>query len=139
VIDDETTDYGRFTPEHEPLGEDELYAVILALVRQDCGGGNSDTFDSWAIGAYERAILALADAGFVELDGQGRIGATLTETGRNFEAWMDAYDRRRRVAEARHRLATVRGLTPEGIARLYDITVADLAVEPPHLVSGLGK
>lgn len=131
MSDDETTDYGRFTPEHEPLGEDELYAVILALVRQDCGIANSDRFDSWAISAYERAILELADAGYVEIDGGGRITATITETGRNFEAWMDAYDRRKRVAEARHQLATVPGLTPEGIARVYGITVADLAAETP--------
>jgi hypothetical protein len=81
MSDDETTDYGRFTPEHEPLGEDELYATILALVRQDCGSANSDTFDSWAISAYERAILELADAGYVEIDGGGRITATITETG----------------------------------------------------------
>jgi len=49
---DETNEFGRYTPAHEPLGEDELYAVILALVQQDCGTKDADKLDSWAISAY---------------------------------------------------------------------------------------
>ena len=50
---------------------------------------------------------------------------------RKFEAWMEAYDRRKRIWEARHKLGTVPGLTPEGLAMLYDITVAELVAEMP--------
>jgi hypothetical protein len=109
MTDDETTGWGRFTPEHQPLGEDELYYLILRLVRQGCGTQDPDAFDSWAISAYEAAILELEAAGFVELQGSGRIYATLTETGRNFEAWMEGHEQRKRIAEARHHLATIPG------------------------------
>jgi len=63
---DETNDFGRYTPEHEPDAEDELYAVILALVEQGCGTKDHDKLDSGAISAYERAIETLVGAGFVE-------------------------------------------------------------------------
>jgi hypothetical protein len=46
----------RYTPEPEPDAEDELYAVILALVEQGCGTKDHDKLDSWATSAYERAI-----------------------------------------------------------------------------------
>ena len=46
--DDEATEYGRFSPEHEPIGEEELYAIIFDLVEQDCLTDNDD-LDSWAI------------------------------------------------------------------------------------------
>jgi hypothetical protein len=45
---DETNDFGRYTPEHEPDAEDELYAVILALVEQGCGTKDHDKLDSGA-------------------------------------------------------------------------------------------
>jgi len=49
--EDETTDFGRYSPEHEPNGEDELYAIIFDLVEQDCLTDNDD-LDSWAISTY---------------------------------------------------------------------------------------
>jgi hypothetical protein len=124
----ETTGWGRYTPEHKPNGEEELYYLILRLMRQDCEP-KPDTFDSLAISAYEAAIIALDAAGFVEIDkGGGRIYATLTETGRNYEAWMERHEQRKRIAEARHHLATVPGAQErrEAVARLYGITLADL-------------
>jgi hypothetical protein len=54
--ENEATGYGRFSPEHEPTGEDKLYFIILKLVRQDCS--YKDLLDSCAISAYERAIEA---------------------------------------------------------------------------------
>ena len=128
---DETNDFGRYTPEHEPDAEDELYAVILALVEQGCGTKDHDKLDSGAISAYERAIETLVGAGFVEIDGEGRIGAMVLPKARKFEAWMEAYDRRKRIWEARHKLGTVPGLMPEDLAMLYDITVAELVAEMP--------
>lgn len=129
--DDEATGWGRYNPEHEPSGEEELYFLILRLVQQDCETKEEGTFDSWAISAYEAAICALADAGFVELDREGRIGATLTEQGRRFEAWMEFHERRKRIAEARHYLATVPGARErrQAVARLYGLTVDDLGDE----------
>lgn len=125
------------TPPSEARGEAELYlyATILALVRQGCEASDRDSFDSWAISAYERAILALADHGYVELDrGGGRIFARLTEAARSLEDWREAHERRQRIAEARELLATVPGMTPERAARLYahfgDIAAADLGDEP---------
>jgi hypothetical protein len=129
--DDESNDFGRYKPENEPSGEDELLAVIFALVEQSCGV-KDDKLDSWAISAYERAIEMLAEVGFVELDGDGRIGATILPKARKFEAWMETHDRRKRVGRARHELATVPGLTPETTARRHDITIAELTGEKPE-------
>jgi hypothetical protein len=61
----------RIWPE---IRKDELYYLILRLVQRGCGTKDPDNFDSWAISAYETAILALDAAGFVEIDkGCGRI------------------------------------------------------------------
>ena len=62
----------------EPLTRtEELSAVILAMLRQDCAqNSDRDKLDSWATSAYERAILTLAEGGYVELDSEGRIGAS---------------------------------------------------------------
>ena len=90
--DDDATDYGRYTLEHEPSGEDELYYIILRLVAQSCGQTGGEEFDSLAISAYERAIEVLEEAGFVAIDPNcGRIYANVTQRGRNFEAWMRAW------------------------------------------------
>jgi len=75
--------------------------------------------------------LKQVGAGFVEIDGEGGIGATVLPKARKFEAWMQAYDRRKRIWEARHKLGTVPGLMPEDLAMLYDITVAELVAEMP--------
>jgi hypothetical protein len=86
-------------------------------------------FDSWAISTYERAIIALERAGYVEIDnGPGRIYGRLTEQGRMFDAWMALHDRRKRIAEARQFLARVPGANErrKGVARLYDIKLAEL-------------
>ena len=118
-----------FAEAREPTAEQELYDIILDLVRQNCTyGENDDAFDSWAISAYEGAIIALEEAGYVAYDGPGRIGGKLTEQGRMFEAWMALHDRRKRIADARRYLATVPGATErrKSVARLYDINVADL-------------
>ena len=129
--EDESNDFGRYKPENEPSGEDELWAMIFALVEQSCGV-KDDKLDSWAISAYERAIEMLAQAGFVEIDADGRIGATILPKARKFEAWMETHDRRKRVEQARHELATVPGLTPETTARRYNITVAELTADEPE-------
>jgi hypothetical protein len=126
---DETNGFGRYHPDHEPDAEEELYAVIFDLVRQACGTKDRDKLDSWATGAYERAIETLASAGFVEIDGEGRIGATVLPAGRNFEAWMEFHERRKRVREARQRLGTAPDLTPERLARFHDITVMELMAD----------
>jgi hypothetical protein len=108
--EDETTDFGRYSPEHEPNGEDELYAIILELVEEECATydpresfletrkpHDRDRLDSWGPGAYARAIKALAEAGFVEMDQkEGRITGTITPTARQFQAWMEHHDRRNR-------------------------------------------
>jgi hypothetical protein len=127
--DDEANGFGRYRPEHQPFGEDELYAVILALVRQGCENGTAGQLDSWAISAYERGIEALAEAGFVEIEREGRIFAKLLPKAEKFEAWMELHDRRKRVREAKHRLATASDVTPKGLASLYNITIAELMGE----------
>jgi len=127
---DETTDYGRYSPECKPTGEDELWAIVLDLVAQSCGVKGGDELDSWATSAYEHAILALAGAGFVEIDPAcGRIYATLLPKAHKFAEWIEFHDRLNRIRAARQELATVPGLTPETTARRYDITVAELVSE----------
>jgi hypothetical protein len=127
---DETNEFGRYTPECQPTGEDELYAVILALVEQSCSTGSGGDLDSWALSAFERAIEALAGVGFVQIETTGgRLFARLLPKARKFEAWMEIHDRRKRIAEARHMLATVPGLTPEVPARVYRVTVDELIDE----------
>jgi uncharacterized protein (DUF433 family) len=117
---DETTAFGCYSPDHDPSGEDELYFLILRLIRQDCETPKEEgAFDSWAISAYEAAILALEEAGFVELERGGRIYGRLTEAGRNFETWMEYHERKKRIREARHMLATIPGVTAEQLARTY--------------------
>jgi hypothetical protein len=129
---DESTDYGRYSPECTPSGEDELWGIILDLVEQSCGVKTGDELDSWATGAYERAILALAEAGFVEIDpASGRIYAKLLPKAHKFAEWMEFHDRANRIRAARQELATVPGLTPETTARRYDITVAELTADTP--------
>jgi len=129
--EDQSNDFGRYRPENPPTGEDKLWALVLALVEQSCWV-QGDKLDSWAISAYEHAIEALAEAGFVELDAGGRIGATILPKAREFEAWMESHARRARVDEARHALATVPGATPKGLASLYGITLAELTGGEPE-------
>lgn len=126
---DETNCFGRYHPDHQPDGEDELYAVIFDLVRQSCGTNERDKLDSWAISAYERALEKLAEVGLVAIDGEGRIGATVLPAGRNFEAWMDFHERRKRVREARRHMAKSPDMTPARIAHFYDITEMELMAE----------
>ena len=106
----------------------------LDLVSHNCTYGEDDeAFDSWAISAYERAIIALEKAGYVAIDDvAGRIAGKLTEQGRMFDAWMALHARRKDIADARQHLATVPGATErrEAVARLYDINVADLDDRP---------
>jgi uncharacterized protein (DUF433 family) len=122
-----------FAEAQTPSAMQELYDTILDLVSQNCTcGKDDDAFDSWAISAYERAIIALERAGYVEIDnGPGRIFGRLTEHGRMFDAWMALHDRRSRIADARQHLATVPGAMSrrEAVARLYGVSVADL--DPP--------
>jgi hypothetical protein len=93
--EDETTDFGRFTSEHEPNGEDELYAIIFDLVELDCLTESGD-LDSWGIGSYERGIEALQEAGFVEIDRtRGRIYAKILPTLHKFKEWMEFHARRK--------------------------------------------
>jgi hypothetical protein len=128
---DEATDWGRYTSNDDPDAEERLYYLILRLLHQDCGN-DPNAFDSWAISAYEAAIIELDTGGFVEIDrGGGRIYAKLTEKGRNFEAWMERHERKKRIAEARQHLATVPGAMSrrEAIARLYGVTLAELEGE----------
>ncbi len=129
---DETNDFGRYAPEHVPSREDELYAIILALVQQDCSTKDHNILDSWATSAYERAIEALDVEGFVEIDPTGgRIFAALLPKAHKFVEWMEIHDRRKRILEAREKLATVPGLTMQGLARLYNITEAELMASDP--------
>lgn len=102
-VDDRHQPYRRYAPECQPTAEDELWAVILDLVAQSCGVKGGDEFDSWATSAYERAILALAGAGFVEIDPAcGRIYAKLLPQARKFEEWMEFHDLLRRDAAELH-------------------------------------
>jgi hypothetical protein len=118
-----------YTPEHEPRGEDELYYLILRLLQQDCGN-DPNAFDSWAISAYEGAIIELDRAGLVEIDrGCGRIYAKITAKGRNFEAWMEGHEHKKDIAEARRFLAALPGASEKrrkAVARCYRITLAEL-------------
>jgi hypothetical protein len=98
--DDETNHWGRYSPEHTPNAEDELYAIILELVEEDCAtydpresfletpkARDFERLDSWGPGPYARAIKALAEAGFVEMhQEQARITGTITPTARKFQA-----------------------------------------------------
>jgi hypothetical protein len=127
---DETNGFGRYHPDHEPDAEEELYAVIFALVRQGCATQDPDKLDSWAISAYERAIETLAEAGLVAIDTEGRIGATVLPAGRNFEAWMDHHERCKRIREAKRRVDDDPDMTVARAARLYDITVEELSHNP---------
>jgi len=113
---------------------EELSAVILAMLRQDCTRNTDrDKLDSWAISAYERAILTLADDGYLELDSAPyRIGATVTAKGNELEARMDVHERCERTMQARRSLGTIPGMTPEKLARLYNITIAELMGETPE-------
>lgn len=110
---------------------EELAAVILAMLRQDCSQNRDrDKLDSWAISAYEGATLTLAEDGYLELDpGGGRIGATVTAKGNELESRKDIHERRKRIVEARQRLGTIPGMTPAKLARLYNITIAELTGE----------
>ena len=128
----EENGYGRFNSEREPVGEETLYAVILHLVRQSCETKDQDTFDSSAISAYERGLETLAEAGFVTLDPGGRIFGRLSPRGRKFEEWMDFHERRKRVREARREFSTVPGITPQRLARFYDITEMELMAADPE-------
>jgi hypothetical protein len=76
--------------------------------------------------------VTLEEAGFVKIDQQGRIGGTILPKARKFEAWMEFHDRRKRIGEARHLLATVPGLTAEVQARVHNITLAELVGETPE-------
>ncbi len=106
---------------------EELSAVILHMLRQDCARNNDrDKLDSWAISAYEGAILTLAEDGYVELDSEGRIGATVTAKGNQLEARMEIHERRERITQARQRLGAIPDMTHEKLARLYNITIAEL-------------
>jgi hypothetical protein len=59
-------------------------------------------------------------------------GGVVSAAGAEQKAlWMQAYDRRKRIWEARHKLGTVPGLMPEDLAMLYDITVAELVADMP--------
>ncbi|MBV9491765.1 MAG: DUF2442 domain-containing protein [Verrucomicrobia bacterium] len=124
---DETNEWGRYSPACKPTPEDEFWAIVLALVQQSCGIKGGDELDSWALSAYERAIIALDEAGFVEIDPEcGRISAKVLPKARKFEAWMEFHDRPNRIREARHTLANVPGMKPEALARSYNITFAEL-------------
>lgn len=126
---DETDTLGIYTPTREPTKEEELYAVILALAQQGCGTVGRNKLDSWAISAYELALEALEAAGFVEIEPGGRITATLLPKAQEFEAWIELHNRRKRVIEAARQLVTRPESTPEQVARLYDITVAEIMDE----------
>jgi uncharacterized protein (DUF433 family) len=116
---DENTDYGRYTPEPDPRGEDRLTFLILRMLQQACEQ-TAGEFDSWATSAYEAAILELTEQGLIELDKNcGRIYVKLTEKGRHFETWMEHYDRLDRIREAKHILATVPGMTAEQIVKTH--------------------
>ena len=65
----------------------------------------------------------------MELDSEGRIGATVTAKGNQLEARMEIHERRKRVTEARQRLGTSPDMTREKLARLYNITIAELMGE----------
>jgi hypothetical protein len=138
--EDETTDYGRYSPDCTPTGEDELYAIILDLVAEECATyepresfletpkpRDLDRLDSWGPGAYARAIEELDAVGFVKMkQEEGRITATILPKARKFQAWMEYHDRRNRIQQARHELATVPGATAEVLARAYKITVDEI-------------
>ena len=112
---------------------EQLSAVILALLRQDCAGtSDRDKLDSWAISAYEHAIFTLGEDGYVELNTEGRIGATVTAKGNELEARMDVHERHERIKEAKQRLGTIPGMTAEKLARLYSVTVDELMAETPE-------
>ncbi len=111
---------------------EELSAVILHMLRQDCAqNSDRDKLDSWAISAYEGAILTLAEDGYLELDSEGRIGATVTAKGNRLEARMESRERRERITQARQRLGAIPDMTREKLARLYNITIAELMGETP--------
>ncbi len=98
---DETNDCGRYGPGYGPTGEDELYAVILALVERSCAVGSGDDLDSWATNTFERGIEVLNEAGFVAIDpADGRIVAKLLPKARKFKAWMKMHDHDKRLAVA---------------------------------------
>ena len=67
---------------------------------QNCTHGEDDeAFDSWAIGPYERGIIALERAGYLKIENRhGRLAGKLTEQGRMFDAWMALHDQRRSKA-----------------------------------------
>lgn len=100
-----------------PLARKEgLYAVILHMLRQDCGQTaiGRDTLDSWAISAYEQAILTPADVGYLEPESApGRIGATVTAKGNELDERRDLFERDKRIIEARERLGTISDMTPD--------------------------
>jgi hypothetical protein len=101
-----------------------LYALILRLVIQSC---TDHRCDSWAISAYEDAIIEPEGAGFVENDHElGRIGAKLLPKAYKFLEWIEFHDRRDRIRKARHELATVPGVTPKMLASYYNITVDEI-------------
>ena len=53
----------------------------------------------------------------------------MTAKGKELEERMDLFERDKRIKEARERLGTNPDLTPEKLARLYQITVAELMGE----------
>ncbi|HME32932.1 MAG TPA: hypothetical protein VKG65_09295 [Terriglobales bacterium] len=69
----------RYRPACKPVGEDVLFGIILDLLEQACGTADPEILDSWAISAHERAIEAIVEAGFAEMQGSGRITARLSQ------------------------------------------------------------
>ena len=95
-----TTDDGteRYKPDRKPVGEDVLFGIILNLLEEACGTADPEILDSWAISAYERAIEAVAEAGFAEIIDGGRITARLLPKTRRFRDWLESHERRERQA-----------------------------------------
>jgi hypothetical protein len=101
------------------------------MVRQHCGTANADQLDSYAVSANAAAMQLLAEAGLIKIQSEflRRLFADVLPAGHELEACIECAKRKDCIRETRHRLGAIPDLTPEQLARLYGITLAELIPE----------
>lgn len=111
--------------------EDWVFSALLDMVWQHCGSALDDKLDSYAISANATAMRLLADAGLIQIESEfsRRVFANVLPAAHELAARIEAANRKERIREARERLGTIPDLTPEKMAKLYDITLAELIPE----------
>lgn len=116
------------TEDRAPGPEEWLLSALMDMVLQHCGTNDKDKLDSWALSANAEAMRLLAEAGLIEIESEfsRRVFAHVLPAAQELETRIEAARRKERIREARQRLGSVPNLTPEQLAHLYNITLAEL-------------